>query len=43
MYVYTKGSPVEIQAPTQWNLIGRSMNVIAQQNSSATFVSYIGL
>jgi hypothetical protein len=37
-------SPVEIQIPTHWNLIGRSITsstpyVIAQQYSSATFVS----
>jgi len=33
--------PAEIQTPTQWNLIGRSLTapptVVAQQYSSATF------
>jgi hypothetical protein len=38
-----QGSPVKIQIPAHWNLIGRSLSaplpVIAQQYSSATFVS----
>jgi hypothetical protein len=37
-----KGSPAETQNPAQWNLTGRNMtvSVIAQQNSSATAVSF---
>ena len=26
LYVYTQGSPADIQTPAHWNLIGRSMN-----------------
>ena len=39
---YTQGSPVQIQTPTQWNLIGRSLTApptVAQQCSSASFAS----
>jgi hypothetical protein len=35
----TQGSPAEIQTPSQWNLIGCSACVIAQQYSTAIFVS----
>jgi hypothetical protein len=41
--MYKKRRPGEIQTPTHWNLIARSMTasppVIAQQYSSAMFVS----
>jgi hypothetical protein len=41
--MYVQGSLVEIQTPTHWNLIGRSMNrpascVVCQQYSSTTFI-----
>jgi len=44
MHKYIKESPVEIQNPAHWNLIGSSMTahdscVIAQQYSSAIIVS----
>jgi len=43
LYVYTQLSQVEIETPTHWNLIGRSVTTllpgtVAQQYSSTTFV-----
>jgi hypothetical protein len=37
--VYTQRNALEIQTPTQWNLISVAYCVIAQQYSSATIVS----
>ena len=42
--MYSQGSPVEIQTPARWTLIGRSISpavcAIAQQYSSVTLVSW---
>jgi len=37
--MYMQGSPVEIQIPAHWNLIGRSMTAPTAVLSPATFVS----
>jgi hypothetical protein len=39
LYMYTQGSPVEIQIPAQWNLIGHSIITRPHNTLYATLIS----